>query len=279
MNILRFAVLGVGAVLACSPAAAAAEVIQVSGTGAGIGGFAIVAAAFEKRHPDVTVRVLPSIGSTGGISAVIDGKIDVACLSRPLKEEEKKRADLVEEVYARTAFVFATRPDNAAPGWKLSEIEEIYAGRRTTWPDGSPMRLVLRPQSDTFSVYLQTLTPGMKAALDAAHRIPGVFVGATDQEAADRIESTPGSFGTTSYSLVSSERRRIKALALDGVLPTAENVAAGRYLYTLPLSVVYRRDRGAGAVKEFVAFLLSAEGRALLAQYEHLPPSPGGGTP
>lgn len=221
MNALRLAALGMGAVLAFTPPAAAAEVITISGTGAGMGGFAIVAAAFEKRHPDVTVRVLPSIGSTGGIRALIDGKLDVACLSRPLKEEEKKRADLVEEVYARTAFVFATRPENAAPGWKLSEIEEIHAGRRTTWPDGSPLRLVLRPQSDTFSVYLQTLTPGMKAALDAARRYP----------------------------------------------------------YTLPLSVVYRKDRGAGAVKEFVAFLLSAEGRALLAQYEHLPPSPGGGTP
>ena len=39
-----------------------------------------------------------------------------------------------------------------------------------------------------------------------------MFTAITDQDAADQIERTPGSFGATSYATVVSEKRNIKPL-------------------------------------------------------------------
>lgn len=258
------------ATLLITTGAPAAETLRLSGTGAAIGGMRHLGAAFEKSRPGVRVDVLPSTGSTGGIRAAADGKLDITCASRPLKEEEKKQ-NLVQEQYAKTGFVFATHQANETPGFKLSEIEDIFAGRRTTWPDGRPIRLILRPLSDTFSLYLTQLSPGMAAAVASAHKIPGVFVAGTDQDSANQIEKVAGSFGLTSTALVNSEKRRVGVLSVDGVPPTDDNIASGRYPYHLPLFLVYRSDRNNGLVKAFVDFVYSEAGREILSKNGHLP--------
>lgn len=274
----RSLLLAVAASLLLPAVAPAMDVLRVSGTGAAIGGMRQLARDFEKTRTGVRIEVLPSIGSTGGIRAVTDGKLDLACSSRPVKDEEKK-ANLVEELYAKTAFIFATHKDNTIRGLKLSEIEDIYAGRRTTWPDGRPIRMILRPLSDTFSVFLTHLTPGMDAAVAAAYKTPGIFVAGTDQDSADQIEKVSGSFGTTSYALVSSEQRRVTVLAVDGVSPTEDNVPSSRYPYQLPLFLVYRSNKNTGFITDFVDFVYSGAGREILAKNGHLPLPRGAGKP
>jgi len=251
--------------------------VRVGGTGAGCGGLQILAKAYEQRHPGHQVQVLPSIGSTGGIRAVIDGKLDVGCTSRPLKPEE--RIPGVSEVpWATTAFVFAVPAASPAETLTLSGIEDIYAGRRIAWKDGRPIRLILRPTSDTAHLYLAGLTPGMRAALDRAHTVPGVCIGITDSEAATQLERTPGSFGTTVLGLIVSENRRLRALSVDGVPPSSPSSPS--YPFFLTLSLVYRPGRGSAATEPFIEFAQSKEGRRILAQagYDPLPRgrSPGG---
>jgi phosphate transport system substrate-binding protein len=266
LGIGRIAVLLLLATGSLSAAdASAGALVRVSGTGAGFGGMKIVARAFERKNPGVTVNVLPPMGTTGGVKAVQSGRLDIALASRPLTPDEREPG-LSEEPYARTAFVFGAQASNPAHGFRLSEIEEIYSGKRDRWPAGGPIRLVLRPIPDAFSIYLETFTPGMKTAVERAHAVPGKYVGATDQDAADYIEKTPGAFGTTSLALVVSERRAIKPLAVDGVLPTDANVADGKYPYAMTLSLVYRSGRAHGGTAAFIDFVFSKEGRAILSR-------------
>jgi phosphate transport system substrate-binding protein len=103
-----------------------------------------------------------------------------------------------------------------------------------------------------------------------AHQIPGVFVGITDQDAAEQIEKTPGSFGTTSLSIIVAEKRKIKALSVDGVAPTLSNLSTGRYPYAITLFLVYKKDRYKGAVKDFIEFVFSRDGKKILSDNGHL---------
>lgn len=249
--------------------ASSGATLVITGTGSSIGTMERMAKAYQKRHPHATVQVLPSIGSTGGIKAVNDDKIDIGLSYRPLKPEERS-AKIIEEPYGRTAFVFGVQDSNPTRGFTLAEFEEIYAGKRSSWPDGSHIRLILRPVGDGFSAYLSGITPGLKSASEKAHAIPGVFVGNTDQEAAVQIEKTPGSLGTTSLSLIAAERRRIKALFVDGVAPSLSNVSTGRYPYAITLYLVYKRDKYAGSIKDFIEFIFSREGQRILADNGHL---------
>jgi phosphate transport system substrate-binding protein len=258
-----------GSLVASAASARSKEIIVVTGTGSGIGTMELMAKGFQKKYPGVSIQVLPSIGSTGGIKAVHEDKIDIGLTYRTLKPEERSPA-IIQEPYGRTAFIFGVQDSNPVSGFALAEIEEIYAGKRKAWPDGAPIRLILRPVSDGFSAYLASINPGLKSASEKAHSIPGVFVGNTDQEAAAQIEKTPGSFGTTSSSLVSAERRKVKALSVDGVPPTLANVSTGKYPYAMTLSLVYKKDRYKGAIKDFIEFVFSREGQKILSDTGHV---------
>ena len=73
-----------------APSAAGAEMLKIGGTGGDLGTMRLLGSAFERIHGDVTVKVLPSLGSGGGIRAVQAGAIDIAVSSRPLNDKERK---------------------------------------------------------------------------------------------------------------------------------------------------------------------------------------------
>jgi phosphate transport system substrate-binding protein len=263
------ALLIVVSIITGAASAGSKETLIIAGTGSGISVMKLMARDFQRKHPNVTVKVLPSIGSTGGIRAVREEKIDIGLSARSLKPEER-RAGIIEEPYGRIAFIFGVQESNPEKGLTLAEIEEIYAGTRKSWPDGTPIRLILRPLSDTYSVYLASINPGMKSASEKAHAIPDVFIGNTDQEAALQIEKTPGSLGTTSSSIVATEKRKIKALSVDGTAPTVANVSTGKYPYAMTMSVVYKRNKYRGSTKDFIEFVFSRYGRTLLTDSGHV---------
>jgi len=66
--------------------------------------------------------VLPSIGSTGGIKAVNEDKIDIGLSYRPLKPKEQS-AKIIVEPYGRTAFIFGVQDSNRQKGFTLAEID------------------------------------------------------------------------------------------------------------------------------------------------------------
>jgi phosphate transport system substrate-binding protein len=264
-QIIIFAVLlFVGSIFMGAAPASSPETLIITGTGGSLSVMELIGRKFQEKHPDVTVKVLPSIGSTGGIKAVRAGKIDIGLSARSLKPEERS-AGIIEEPFGRTAFIFGVQESNPAKGFTLAEIEEIYAGKRKAWPDGTPIRLTLRPLSDAYSVYLAGINPGLKSASEKALAIPDVFVGNTDQEAARQIEKTPGSLGTTSSSVVTTEKRKIRALSIDGASPTLANVSSGKYPYAMTMSVVYKKDKYSGSIKSFIEFIFSRDGQKLLS--------------
>ena len=168
-----------GSIFTGAASARSKEILIITGTGSSIGTMELMAKDFQKKYPNVNVQVLPSIDSTGGIKAVHENKIDIGLSYRDLKPEERSPG-IIQEPYGRTAFIFGVQDSNPASGFALAEMEEVYAGKRKTWPDGMPIRLILRPLSDGFSVYLASINPGLKSASEKAHSIPGVFVGNTD---------------------------------------------------------------------------------------------------
>jgi phosphate transport system substrate-binding protein len=261
-----------------APAVFAEDTVRISGTGGAIGGLKHLGDAFEKKHPGVKVNVFPSLGSTGGIKAVAAGKLDLAISSRRIKDEEKIPG-LVEKPYAKAAFIFATSSSNRAEGLSLSEIQDIYSGKKTTWPDGNKIFLVIRPATDAFADFLVKLSPGMKDAVESARKRPGMFTGITDQDAADQIERTPGSFGVTSYTLVASEKRKIKPLAVDGISPVGKNGVNDKYPYFMIFSLVFIKDRNTGAVRDFIDFIDSKEGEKILRMNGHIPVGKAQGKP
>lgn len=188
----------------------------------------VLAEALKERHPETQVQIITGLGSSGGIMAALAGVIDIGVASRALRDREREAGAIALE-YARTAFVLATHADNQEDNITLDQLAETHRGDVTFWPDGLPVRLVLRPKSDSDTTILAGLSPSLAAALKAAHGRAGLKIAPTDQDAANAIENLPGALGTSTLALISAEGRAIKPLALDGLRPTVANVRSGAY--------------------------------------------------
>jgi phosphate transport system substrate-binding protein len=247
-------------------ATARADTLKIAGTGAGLGTMRSLGAEFSKAT-GVTVVVVPNLGTSGALKALAEGAVDMAVTARPLTAEETKKGMVAVE-YGRTPFVIATRKKGAPPAKNLSELVEIYAGRRTAWPDGEPIRLVLRPQYDIDIALLSSFSPEMKLAVQAAMAKPGMIVASTDQDSADALEHTPGALGTASLALIFSEKRDLHVLSLNGVTPTPKTVADGTYPYFKTMYLV-RKTGGKEPAPRFFEFLSSAQARQILIDSGH----------
>lgn len=251
-------------------ASAGADELRIGGTGSALGTMQLLAEAFAAGRPDIKIKIVRSLGSAGGIHAVASAAIDVAVSSRPLTESEL-RLGVREFEYGRSPFVFAVGAKSTIVETTLTQLAAIYAGQQATWPDGGPVRLVLRPASDSDSETIRSLSAEMAAALTLAGKRPGIRIAVTDQEAADDLERIPGAIGPATLSLILSERRKLRALKLDGKDPTPTNLASGAYPYFKRLFVVTESRRPVVA-GQFVAFVQSPAGRKILTDTGHWVP-------
>ena len=85
--------------------------LRITGTGSGTGGMQLLVQAFVRANPGVQAEVLPALGSSGGIRALIDGKIEVAVSNRAPNDKERAMAPLQTFTYARTPLVIAVHKD------------------------------------------------------------------------------------------------------------------------------------------------------------------------
>lgn len=243
---------------------AQAEQIKVGGTGAAIGLMKVFSSAYEARYPGTKIEILPSLGSGGGITAVGAGALTIAVSGRPLKPEERA-AGLREHLWARTPFVFVTSHPQADT-LRSQDILATYDGKRTAWSDGSRIRLVLRPRSDSSTPALEKRFPGIGLALEALRKRKEIPVAATDQDNVELAERVPGSLTVATLSQIKAERPRISVIALDGVVPSTEALRRGTYTFAADIFLIHRGDVSADG-KAFFDFLTSADGPEILEGY------------
>lgn len=256
--------LGLALAVPLATAAADAPVeIVVGGTGAALGAMQSLGDAYTATVPHVRLRIVPSLGSGGGIKALAAGAIQVAVSSRPLSDDERAKG-LVERELIRTPFIFAVQQKAPMTQVTLAELAEAYAGTRGAWKDGTKVRPILRPLTDIDTEVLSEMSPALRLAVKTAHQLPGKNVAVTDTDTADEIERVPGAIGTSTLLLIKSEKRALKALDVEGVAATANNMRSGRYPYQKSIYVVVSGTSGPAA-KAFVSFVASPAAAPLIA--------------
>lgn len=247
--------------------ATAAEYIKAGGTGTALGLLRQVGSAFAKEG-GVAVDVTPSLGSTGAIRALADGVIDVAVSARPLKADEAA-AGLREVAVFRTPFVLVTSHADPA-GLKASDLLTMFRSDKPVWSDGSPVRPILRPRSETDTALLGAMAPGMAEAIEGARRRPDVPVAATDQDNTKLAASVPGSLTGSTLAQLVTERPDLRVVPLDGVVPTLAKLDDGSYRFAKKLHFILRTN-GRPEAERFAAYLSSPAGLKALRDAGALP--------
>lgn len=267
LGVLALALAFSLAMIGALPSLATAEEIKIGGTGNALGTMRLLGEAFSKTRPTITVTVLSSLGSSGALKAVPRGAIAIGLTSRALSDEERATGIVATE-YARSPTVFAVSTKSRVTEITREQVADAYSGKLADWPDGTPVRPILRQAGDDNTKQIRSLSPAMGKALDIAEQRPGLAFAVTDQEAADKMEGTPGAIGVTTLALVKSEGRSLRALTLDGAEPTERNAISGRYPIIKSFFFITQPTPSA-AVQEFIAFVKSPAGVEILRQNGH----------
>ncbi len=246
-------------------AASAQEIVRISGTGAGVALMGPIIEAFEKENRGVRVHLEKSLGSSASIKAVSKNALDIAISGRSLKPAESAEG-LVQLDYGKTPFVLVTNARSRETNITLNEVAGMFSGKIPKWSNGDYVRVVLRPNEDTDTKIIRSISPEMDLAVTAAQARKDMLLGITDNEAFDAVKKTPGTLAFMALSLPLSQPDGVKVLRLDGIQGSVATLAKGKYPYAKPLYLVARKG-GTPAVEKFVKFLNSKKGKLLAARH------------
>ena len=248
---------------------AEARTLRIGSTGAATMTLKRLGAGFSARNPDVSIEVIHGLGSAGAIEALASGALDLAVSARPLTPEETARS-LTASRFCRTPLGFVTS-HRKPPSFRSSELWDFYADPGSRWPDGTSVKVILRPRSDTDSMMLAKLSPQMSIVLDRLRMRPEIPIAATDQDNGRLVTSLPGTLATMTYTQAITEDLDVRFLTVDGVEPSLETLEEGTYVWERSFYFVSRDGSAAG---DFIAFVRSSEGERILRESGNLAVSP-----
>lgn len=240
------------------------------------------AEAYREVAPDVAVSVTGG-GSGTGISAMINGTVDIANSSRRMRDLEREAArsngvEAVEFVVGYDALAVYLHEDNPIRSMTLAQIGSVYGegGSAETWSDlgvavpgcGSDeiVRVSRQNNSGTY-VYFREAVLGEGDFKLGSRDMHG------SKDVVDLVENTPCAIGYSGLAYATEHVRMPCIAAAEGepcVAPTLTAAEDGSYPIARPL-FMYTAGQPRGAVKAYVDWILSNEGQCVIRKRGYAP--------
>lgn len=253
-------------VAASSEAAPAEATADLSGSISMVGSTSMeklanaLSEAFMEEYPDVTVTA-EFVGSGAGIEAVTNGTADIGNSSRSLKDEEKA-AGVVENIVAIDGIAVCVDPANEVADLTKEQLTNIYNGTITNWKEvggaDEPIIVIGREAGSGTRGAFEELVD-LKDACKYANELDST--GAVIA----KVASTPGAIGYASLDALDDS---VKALSLEGVEATAENIKAGNYFLSRPFVMATKGEVSEqnDLVQAWFDFVLGDEGQQVASE-------------
>ena len=253
-------------VAASSEAAPAETTADLSGSISMVGSTSMeklanaLSEAFMEEYPEVTVTA-EFVGSGAGIEAVTNGTADIGNSSRSLKDEEKA-AGVVENVVAIDGIAVCVDPANEVADLTKEQLTNIYNGTITNWKEvggtDEPIIVIGREAGSGTRGAFEELVD-LKDACKYANELDST--GAVIA----KVASTPGAIGYASLDALDDS---VKALSLEGVEATAENIKAGNYFLSRPFVMATKGEISEqnDLVQAWFDFVLGDEGQQVASE-------------
>ena len=205
-------------------------------------------------------------GSSAGINAAQSGTADIGMSSRALKAEEKT---LWFVEIARDGLAVIVNPANPVANLTLNQLRDIYSAGSSDWSQlggaAAKINVITREEgSGTRSAFTE-LVMGKTEITSRA------IVQDSNGAVLQLVKDDPNAIGYISLGLVNPA---VKALQLEGIAATRDNVLNGSYNLTRPFLFICSSQPN-GIAKQFIDFTLSAQGQTILSNEGLIPPAEG----
>ena len=240
------------------------------------------AESYGAVNPSVAVAVSGG-GSGTGISAMINGTVDIANSSRAMRESEFEEArargiDPIEHTVAFDALAVFLHPDNPIDAMSATQLSQIYAegGTYETWsqlgvsvPGCSSdeiVRVSRQNNSGTYAYFQEAVLAGAEFKL-------GSLDMNGSSEVVDLVANTPCAIGYSGLAYATEEVEMPCISSTDGgdcVLPSVESAVDGTYPIARPL-FMYTAGEPNGMIKEYMDWIFGKEAQCIILDRGYAP--------
>ena len=239
---------------------------------------------YRTVNPSVAVAVSGG-GSGTGISAMINGTVDIANSSRAMRESELEEArargvEPIEHVVGFDALAVFLHPDNPIDVISAAQLSQIYAegGAYETWSQlgvsvpgcGSDeiIRVSRQNNSGTYAYFQEAVLASAEFKL-GSRDMNG------SSEVVDLVANTPCAIGYSGLAYATEEVEMPCVSSTEGgdcVLPSVESAIDGTYPIARPL-LMYTAGQPSGMIKEYMDWIFSDQAQCIILDKGYAPTS------
>jgi len=225
----------------------------------------ILSEDYMRLYPEMIVEVQGG-GSAAGITAAESGTAQIGMSSRNLTEAEQ---DLWSVEIAKDGLAVIINPKNSVASLTVDQIRAIYTAGAINWSefggDNAAIHVITREEGSGSRSAFEDLVLGSDFRIT-----PKAIVQDSNGAVRQLVADDPYSIGFISLGLVNIGEKPVKALQLDNVTASRENVINGSYILYRPFLFVAKGEPE-GPAKQFIDFVLSPEGQLILSDEGLIP--------
>jgi phosphate transport system substrate-binding protein len=239
------------------------------------------AEAYVKVQPGAGISVSGG-GSGVGITALTDGTTDIANASRAMKSEEVataegKGVEPREFVVARDAIAVIVHPGNPVDQLTLQQVSDIFSGKLKNWTEvGGEDRPIVRISREVNSgthVYFLESVIRLGRSDDKTIFSPDTLLLPSSEGITSEVSQNPNAIGYDGLGYITPAVKVVR-LGEDPagpfIPPSIETVLDHTYLISRDL-YMYTNGEPSGKVKDYLEWILSADGQAIVAELGFIP--------
>src|ERR687892_332241 len=210
-----------------------------------------LAEQFKAQHPGTTFDIAAE-GSTTGLAAIIDGTAEIGMSSRRAKSSEvgaaaAKGKHMKPTVVAYDGMAVIVNSGNPIKSLTKKQVEQIFTGDVTDWSavGGSGGKISIYTRNTSSGTYSDWKELAMKKRdyAGGAQKVAGY------EQIAAEVGKNPNGIGYVGLAYMKAGG--VKAMPVDGALPSTKSVQAHTYPFWRP-TFYYTNGDPSGPAKEFV---------------------------
>ncbi|WFN34245.1 phosphate ABC transporter substrate-binding protein PstS family protein [Methanogenium sp. S4BF] len=251
------------------PAPAETGTISVTGSTTVLPLAQLAAEAYMDAHREADIQVSGG-GSSVGVKAVGEGTAEIGMASRELKSSESEAyPGLVRHVVAKDAIAIIVNPSNTVSDLSVAQIKSIYRGDVTNWKDvGGPDETIVVVGRDSAS---GTREYFLESVMDKEDFTTSQLEKNSNGAVRQTVAQTPGAIGYVGLGYLDGT---VKAVPVNNGSATVDasvaTVLSGEYPIARGLNM-YTVGQPAGLAADYLAFIMSPDGQALVAEEGFVP--------
>jgi phosphate transport system substrate-binding protein len=229
-----------------------------------------LADAYQSQEHKTAIKIGTGLNPQKRIDALLNGEIDIAMASHGIDIQQIENNGLAVHKFAQMAVVMGVNHSVSTTNLTEKQLCQIYSGEITNWGSlggqEAVIHVFIRPFNEVDTEVIESIVP----CFDQSIISKSVVSKAKSGQMARAIAKNPSSIGMTTQVRVVQSDGRIKALAMNGVLPTSENLLNGSYPYTRD-SFLITSKHPSDKVLEFLAFIRTEAGSEVITANNAIP--------